>query len=72
MDHLVLVLESTRQLTRATAVDEACRHVDRRVRHFEELAVQITVLCAQLGLGPEEGAAVHTYVDIMATWMTPG
>ncbi|MCX5384521.1 terpene cyclase [Streptomyces sp. NBC_00083] len=70
MDNLVLVLESARHLTRDAAVAEARRHVDRRVGRFDELAVQTTALCAQLGLGPEEEAAVHTYVDIMAAWMS--
>ncbi|MGW2913039.1 terpene synthase family protein [Streptomyces asoensis] len=70
VDNLVLVLEHTRRLTRAEAVAAAVRRVNRNVRRFTELAGRVPALSGRLGLRPHERAAVDTYVEIMAAWMS--
>ncbi|MGW2787427.1 terpene synthase family protein [Streptomyces populi] len=70
MDNLVLVIEHGRRCTRAEAVAEARREVGRRVERFEALALQVPGLCALLRLTDAEAAAVRTYVEIMAAWMS--
>ncbi|MET7597236.1 terpene cyclase [Streptomyces sp. NPDC005481] len=69
MDNLVLVLEHGRGCTRQEAIAEARREVRRRVERYQELALQVPGLCAQLGLTERENASVDTYVELMGTWM---
>ncbi|MFG2720633.1 terpene cyclase [Streptomyces sp. NPDC048416] len=70
MDNLVLVLESTRLLSRDAAVLAVRQQVGRLVGRFRELEGHVPALCAHLGLGPAERSAVHTYTEIMSLWMS--
>jgi pentalenene synthase/avermitilol synthase len=70
MDNLVLVIEHSRRCTRAEAVADARREVRRRVERFQELALQLPLLCTQLKLHGRAAAAVKTYVEIMGAWMS--
>ncbi|MET7457998.1 terpene cyclase [Streptomyces sp. NPDC005574] len=70
VDNLVLVLEHARHLTRAEAVTAVRHRVNRCVRRFRELTAQTPAVCAQLRLCPQEQAAVDTYMEIMAAWMS--
>ncbi|MFJ9078252.1 terpene cyclase [Streptomyces sp. NPDC102278] len=70
MDNLILVIEHSRRCSRQEALTEARTEVHRRVQRFRELACQVPALCAQLGLTGPETAAVNTYVDLMAGWIS--
>ncbi|MER5934042.1 terpene cyclase [Streptomyces sp. NPDC002054] len=70
VDNLVLVIEHSRSCTREEAIAHARREVHQRVEQFQEHASQVPGLCAQLGLGGREVAAVRTYVEVMGTWMS--
>ncbi|MEU6556345.1 terpene cyclase [Streptomyces sp. NPDC046915] len=70
MDNVVLVIEHARHCTRDEAVTAARRDVEQRCARFLELAQQVPALCEQLGITGRERAAVDTYVQIMAAWMS--
>jgi avermitilol synthase len=70
MDNLVLVLEHTQHCNRNEAIAAARREVAERSTRFQELACQVPAMCAQLGLSDRERAAVDTYVEVMAAWMS--
>ncbi|MFJ3233801.1 terpene cyclase [Streptomyces sp. NPDC086787] len=70
MDNLVLVIEHSHRCTRDEAITGARREVRLRVERFQELALQVPGLCAQLGLTGGEAADVDTYVEMMDAWMS--
>lgn len=70
MDNLVLVIEHTQQCARSEAIATARREVARRCTRFQELALQVPTMSAQLGLVDGQRAAVDTYVEVMSSWMS--
>jgi pentalenene synthase/avermitilol synthase len=70
MDNLVLVLERARHLTRGEALIAVRDEVDRRVLRFQDLAGQVSAVCAQLAHSEREQADVAAYVRVMRAWMS--
>ncbi|CAO5253391.1 terpene synthase family protein [Frankia sp. AgKG'84/4] len=70
MDNLVLVLEHTRQCTRAQAIAAAREEVHRRCARFQELAGEVPLMCAHLALSGEQRESVATYVDGLTAWIS--
>ncbi|MCK8438472.1 terpene cyclase [Streptomyces sp. D2-8] len=70
MDNLVLVIAHAQRCTRDDALAAARREVEERCARFEELAVQVSAMCAQLGLDAEDRAAVDIYVAVMGSWIS--